>query len=160
MGKFLLRLSGPLLALAFAVPAFAVDTTVPVIATHIAGIPAFKTGVRGKLTIQNGVLRLTGKTATGEIEAASIDEIHTSTEVTQIGGNYGTVAKVAAKAAPYGTGSVLSLILWTKIDLLTVLYHGPDGDVHSVLLALPRGQAAPIRSQLLAAGAHTPERTE
>ena len=62
--------------------------------------------------------------------------------------------------APYATGSLLSLILWTKIDLLTVLYHGPDGDLHSVLLALPRGQAAPIRSQLLAAGAHTPDRTE
>jgi hypothetical protein len=137
-----------------------VDTAVPVIATHVSGIPALKTGAKAKLTIQDGILSLTGKTSKSDIEAASIDEIYTSTEVTQLGGNYGTLAKVAAKAAPYGTGSVLSLILWTKIDLLTVLYHGPDGDVHSVLLAFPRGQAAPIRSQLLKAGAHTPDRTE
>jgi hypothetical protein len=52
------------------------------------------------------------------------------------------------------------LILWTKIDLLTVLYHGPDGDLHSALLALPRGKAELIRALLLAAGAHTPDRTE
>jgi hypothetical protein len=160
MGKVLLRLSGPLFALAFAVPAFAVDNTAPIVATHMVGIPALKPGAKAKLIVQNGVLRLVGKVATGEIPISSIDELHTSTEVTQFGGNYGTAAKVAAKAAPYGTGSVLSLILWTKIDLLTVLYHGPDGDLHSALLALPRGKAEPIRAQLLAAGAHTPDRTE
>jgi len=160
MRKVFLRLSGPLLALAFAVPAFAVDNTAPIMATHMVGIPMLKPGARAKLIVQDGVLRLVGKTATGEILISSIDELHTSTEVTQRGGNYGTAAKVAAKALPYGSGTVLSLILWAKIDLLTVLYHGPDGDLHSVLLAMPHGKAEPIRSQLLAAGAHTPDRSE
>jgi hypothetical protein len=160
MGKTLLRLSGPLLilVLAWAVPALAEDIPAAITATHLVGIQMLKSGAKAKVTVQDGTLQVAGNAATATIKASSIEDIYTATEATQAGGNIGSAAKAGAIAAPYGSGAVLTLILWTKVDLLTVLYRGPDGDLHSVLLAMPKGKAEPVRTQLVAAGAHTSER--
>jgi hypothetical protein len=161
MDKTILRFSGPLLALALVVPALAAladDSAVPVTATHLVGIPSLKSGERAKLTVQDGTLQVAGKAATVNIKLSTIEDILTSTEATQAGGNAGTAARVGAMAAPYDTGAVLTLILWTKVDLMTVLYRGDNGGLHSILLTVPKGKAEPMRSQLLAAGAHASER--
>jgi hypothetical protein len=161
MGQNNLRFLAPLLAVALAVPPFAMaeDTAaVPVQATHLVGIQSLKSGARAKFTVQGGALTFVGKTASGDIKASSIEDIYTATEATQAGGNVGSAAKAGAIAAPYGAGAALTLILWTKVDLLTILYRGEEGGLHSVLLAMPKGKAEPIRAQLIAAGAHTTER--
>jgi hypothetical protein len=158
MGKTILRFSGPLLALALAIPALAADKPDTVTATHLAGVASLKTGDKATLTIQDGMFQLAGKIATANIKVSSIEDILTSREATQAGGKMGTAAKVGAIAAPYDTGAVLTLILWTKVDLLTVLYRGETGGLHSILLTVAKGKAEPFRSQLLAAGAHASER--
>ena len=104
------------------------------------------------------MLKLVGKIATANIKVSAIEDVYTATEATQAGGNIGSAAKVGALAAPYGSGAVLTLILWTKIDLLTVLYRGEHGGLHSALLAVPKGKGEPLRAQLLAAGARATER--
>ncbi len=158
MGKTIFRLSGLLIALALALPGFAEDKPVPVVATHLVGIEALKSGAKAKLTVQDGALQVAGKLSTANIKASSIEDVYTATEATQAGGNVGSAAKMGAIAAPYGSGAVLTLILWTKVDLLTVLYRDDNGGLHSVLLAVPKGQADPLRTQLLAAGSHATER--
>jgi hypothetical protein len=158
MGKTILRFSAPLLALAMALPAVAEDSAAVVTATHLVGIASLKSGDKAKLTVQDGTLQVAGKIATASIKLSAIEDILTGTEATQSGGKMGTAARAGAIAAPYDTGAVLTLIFWTKVDLLTVLYRGPNGGLHSVLLAVPKGKAEPMRTQMLAAGAHAAER--
>ena len=161
MGKSTIHLSRPLLALALAIPLLAAspdDKPVPVTATHLVGLPSLKSGDKAKLSIQDGTFQIAGKVTTDSIKLSSIEDILTGTESTQAGGKMGKAAKVGAAAAPYDSGAVLTLILRTKVDLLTVLYRGETGGLHSVLLVVPKGQAEPMRSQMLAAGAHASER--
>ncbi len=42
----------------------------------------------------------------------------------------------------------------TKVDILTVAFHDSDGAMHGAIFALPKGQAEPMRAQLIQAGAH------
>jgi hypothetical protein len=58
-------------------------------------------------------------------------------------------------AAPFGSGKVLTLLLRTKFDILTVVYQGADGGVHGAIFALTKGFAEPTRAKLVAAGAHS-----
>jgi ribosome-associated protein YbcJ (S4-like RNA binding protein) len=158
MSKSILRLSGPLLVLALVLPVvgpvFAEDKPAVIQVTNLVGAEALKSGAKAKWSVQDGTLKLEGKIATANIKISSIENVYTATEATQAGGNYGSAAHVGAMAAPYGSGAALTLILWTKIDLLTVLYRGETGGLHSVLLAVPKGKAEPLRAQLIAAGAH------
>jgi hypothetical protein len=158
MGKTIFRFLGPLLVLALTIPGFAADKPGELTATHLVGAPALKSGESAKVTVADGSLQLSGKIATANIKLSSIEDILTSTEATQAGGKAGTAARAGAMAAPYDTGAVLTLILWTKVDLITVLYRGETGGLHSVLLTVPKGKAEPLRSQLIAAGAHASER--
>ena len=80
------------------------------------------------------------------------------TETTQSGGKTGRVVKTAAIAAPYESGKVLTIMMRTKVDILTVSFHDADGGLHGAIFALPIGQASVMRTQLTQAGAHaTPE---
>jgi hypothetical protein len=88
------------------------------------------------------------------VPIASIDDLSIGSETTQAGGKAGTVAKTAAIAAPYDSGAALSLLLRTKVDILTVSYRDSGGGLHSAILVLPKGQAEQQRAQLIAAGAH------
>jgi hypothetical protein len=158
MGKSIFRFFGPLLILALVLPVFAEDNPAAVQATNLVGAESLKSGAKAKVTVQDGMLKLEGKIAAANIKVSSIEDVYTATEATQAGGNYGSAAHMGAVAAPYGSGAALTLILWTKIDLLTVLYRGEHGGLHSLLLAVPKGKAEPLRAQLLAAGAHATER--
>jgi hypothetical protein len=125
---------------------------------HVIGLDTIKRDATGKLTVQDGALRFkTGKNET-TVPVASIDDIFVGTETTQSGGKTGRVVKTAAIAAPYESGRVLTILMRTKVDILTVSFHDPDGALHGAIFALPIGQASVMRTQLTQAGAHaTPE---
>ena len=142
------------LALLMAAPAFAAE---PVAVLHLIGIESMKLNEKAKMTVENGAMQLKAGKSTNEVKAASIEEIYTGSEGTQAGGRMGTAAKTGAIAAPYGTGAALSLILYTKVDMLTIVYRGSEGELHSALFAVPKGQADAIKAQLVSAGAHVKE---
>jgi hypothetical protein len=121
---------------------------------HVIGLDTIKRNATGKLTVQDGALRFkTGKDE-NTVPIASIDDIFIGTETTQSGGKTGRVVKTAAIAAPYESGKVLTIMMRTKVDILTVSFHDSGGAAHGVIFALPIGQAAMMRTQLVQAGAH------
>jgi hypothetical protein len=122
---------------------------------HVIGLETIKRDANGHLTIQNGVMQFSAKKAEATVPANSIEDIFVGNETSQSGGKAGRVVKTAAMAAPFGSGKVLTLLMRTKFDILTVVYRGADGGVHGVILALPKGLAESTRTQLIAAGAHS-----
>jgi hypothetical protein len=121
---------------------------------HVIGLDTIKRNATGRLTVQDGALRFkTGKDETS-IPVASINDIFVGTETTQSGGKTGRVVKTAAIAAPYESGKVLTIMMRTKVDILTVSFHDPEGALHGAIFALPIGQASVMRTQLTQAGAH------
>lgn len=122
---------------------------------HVIGLDATKRNATGKLTIQDGALIFrTGKSASN-VPVSSIEDVFIGTEVTQGGGKTGTVIKTAAIAAPYNSGAALSILMRTKVDILTVSYRDAEGGLHGAIFALPIGQADQMRTRLIQAGAHT-----
>jgi hypothetical protein len=119
---------------------------------NIIGLENIKHNATGKLTIQDGAMHFSGGKTEAKIPSASIEDIVTGSETTQAGGTAGRVAKAAA---PYDSGVGLSLLLRTKVDILTVEYRDANGGRHAAILALPKGQAEAFRTQLVLAGAHT-----
>jgi len=121
---------------------------------HIIGLNAVKRNATGKLTVQDGVLEFKNVKAGDKVPVASIDDVFIGTETTQSGGRAGQAVKAAAIAAPYGSGSALPILMRTKVDILTVSYHDPEGAHHGAIFALPIGRAERMREQLIQAGAH------
>ncbi|MHB8524530.1 MAG: hypothetical protein ACYDH9_27770, partial [Limisphaerales bacterium] len=118
------------------------------------GLENVKRNRAGKLTVQDGVMQFKAGTTLAKVPIASIEDLFIGSETTQAGGKAGTVAKAAALAAPYDSGAVLSLLLRTKVDILTVSYRDSGGALHAAILALPKSQAEQERAQLIASGAH------
>jgi hypothetical protein len=121
---------------------------------HLIGLEDIKRNASGQLTVQNGTLLFKGNKTEAQVPVSTIDDVFIGTETTQGGGKTGRVVKTAAMAAPYGSGRVLSLVMRTKVDVLTVSYHGTNGGLHGAIFALPIGQALSLRDQLVQAGAH------
>jgi hypothetical protein len=124
---------------------------------HVIGLETIKRNANGHLTIQNGIMQFTAKKTEVKVQvpASSIDDVFVGTETTQSGGTAGKVVKTAAMAAPFGSGKALTLLMRTKVDILTVVFRGADGGVHGVIFALPKGLAESTRTQLVAAGARS-----
>jgi hypothetical protein len=99
-------------------------------------------------------LQFKGGKAETRVPVSSIDDIFIGAETTQSGGKTGLVVKTAAIAPPFESGKALTILMRTKVDRLTVAFHDPDGAVHGAIFALPKGQAEPLRTQLMQAGAH------
>ena len=123
-------------------------------ARHVIGLENINSQKNGKLSGQNGVMEFDAGKQTIKVPAADIDDIFIGSEATQGGGKVGRVVKTAAIAAPFESGKALSLLMYTKVDLLTVAYHDEGGARHGAIFALPKGQAADLKSQLVAGGAH------
>jgi len=124
------------------------------IVRHVIGLENIRSQQSGKLFLQNGTMQFDGgKNFVAKVPATSIDGVYVGSETTQGGGKVGRVVKTAAIAAPYESGKVLTLLLRTKVDILTISYHDNGGALHGAIFALPKGQAADVRTQLLAAGA-------
>jgi hypothetical protein len=122
---------------------------------HVIGLGDIKKNASGTLTLQNGALEFQSGKTSGQVPVASIDDIFIGAETTQGGGKTGRVVKTAAIAAPFESGKALTILLRTKVDILTLAYHDPDGALHGAIFALPKGQAEPMRTQLIQAGAHS-----
>ena len=118
---------------------------------HLLGLDEIKRNAKGKLTIQNGTMQFDAGKKEVKVPTASIEGIFSGEETTQALGAVGAIGKVAA---PYGGGRVLSLLLRTKLDVLTVAYRDTNGAFHGVIFTLPKGQATQVRAQLVAEGAH------
>lgn len=116
------------------------------------GLDGVKSQHSGKLSVQNDALSFDAGTSQAKIPIASIDDVFVGSESTRAGGK--TVG-VVALAAPYGTGRLLSLLLRTKVDILTVSYHDANGGAHGVIFATPKGQAAGLQTQLRPAATHS-----
>jgi hypothetical protein len=126
---------------------------------YIIGLDNIKENSTGKLAIQDGALQFKAGKAETKVPVSSIDDIFIGTETTQGGGKTGRMVKTAAIAAPFESGKALTILMRTKVDILTVAFHDPDGAVHGAIFALPKGLAEPMRMQLVEAGAHsTPEK--
>jgi hypothetical protein len=154
--------SGALLALAILSAlaaqisfAAAASADAPLSVHYVIGLENVKSQSGGKLSVQTDALLFDAGKSQAKVAISSIDDIILGSESTQAGGTAGRVFKTAAMAAPYETGRVLSLLMWTRVDILTVLYRDENGGVHSAVFELAQGQAAAIRTQLIAAGAHT-----
>jgi len=117
----------------------------------LMGLENVKRNARGMLAIQNDSMQFSAGQAVAKVPVKSIDDIFTGEEMTQSGGTVGVITKVAL---PYGGGRALSLLLRSKIDILTLTYRDGNGGFHGVILTLPKGQGAQVRAQLVAGGAH------
>ncbi len=106
---------------------------------HIIGLDTAKRNTAGKLTVQNGILEFNTGAAGDKVPVSSIDDVFIGTETTQAGGKTGRVIKTAAIAAPYESGRALTILMRTKVDILTVSFHDPDGALHGAIFALPIG---------------------
>lgn len=126
----------------------------PLIVRHVIGLEKVSSQKSGRLSVENGAMQFDAGKAPVRVPATSIDAIFVGTETTQAGGKVGRGVKTAAIAAPYGTGKVLSLLMRTKVDILTISYRDPAGALHAAIFALPIGQASDMRTKLIAAGAH------
>ena len=124
----------------------------------VIGLDETKKNAMGSLTIHDGAIEFktgkTGQEVSTKVPVASVEDVFIGTESTQVRGKTATTVKVAAHAAPYGSGRALSLMMRNKVDILTVSYHDPDGSLHGAIFALPIGQAEGMRAQLVQAGVH------
>jgi len=141
------------LVLGSAVCGLAQQAPAEVNARNVIGLENVRRNSGGKLTVENGVMQFKAGATVARVPVASIDDVSVGSETTQAGGKAGTVARTAAIAAPYDSGAVLSLLMRTKVDILTVSYRDSGGGLHAAILALPKGQAPQERVQLIAAGA-------
>jgi hypothetical protein len=121
---------------------------------HIVGLETIKRNSTGKLTVQEGMLEFKTGNADKKVPVSAIDGIYVGTETTQAGGKTGQAVKTAAIAAPYESGAALTILMRTKVDILTVSFHDPDGAIHAAIFALPIGRGEQMRAQLAEAGAH------
>jgi hypothetical protein len=120
---------------------------------HVIGLENTSPQKSGRLSLQNGAMQFDAGKDAVKVPVSSIDGVFVGTETTQGGGKVGRGVKTAAIAAPYGSGKVLSLLMRTKVDILTVSYRDAGGALHAAIFALPIGQATDMRTQLVAAGA-------
>jgi hypothetical protein len=124
-----------------------------IVVRHVIGLEKIDPQKSGKLTLQNGSMHFDGGKESATVPAASIDGIFVGSETTQSGGKAGRVVKTAAMAAPFESGKVLSLLMRTKVDILTISYRDGEGALHGAIFALPIGRGTDMRTQLIAAGA-------
>jgi hypothetical protein len=125
--------------------------TAPGSVKHVVGFENVKPNAKGELTVQGNELEFTTRKAKTDVSISSVQDLFTDQDFKQvIGGTTGTLAKMAI---PYGGGRVLSLFQ-EKIDVLTVEYYDAKGGLHGAIFTLRKGQALPLKRQLLALGAH------
>ena len=103
---------------------------------HIIGLDNYQTKRIGHADRSGGRLAVQDGQGRGQGAGTSIDDIFVGTETTQSGGKTGRVVKTAAMAAPYESGKVLTILMRTKVDILTVAFHDADGALHGAIFAL------------------------
>jgi hypothetical protein len=118
---------------------------------QMIGLSGFKKNEKGILTIQDKNLHFAHGKASSDVAAASIEDVVTGKDSREA---VGKTMSALTYAAPYGGGRVVALFR-TKFDTLTIKYRDANGAVHGVIFALPKGTAEGMKTDLIAAGAHT-----
>jgi hypothetical protein len=151
------RSSIVLLSILSCLPAMAQEPKVkgmPLKVRCLMGLETVKRNASGMLTLHEEAMEFSAGQVKARVPVKSIDDIFSGAEMTQSGGTVGVITKVAL---PYGGGRALSLLLRSKIDILTLTYRDENGGFHGVILTMPKGQGAQVRAQLVAGGAHAHE---
>lgn len=122
--------------------------TVPNV-TAVLGLEHLKRNLKGKLTVQPGVLLFATGKSQAQVSIPAIEDVFTGDDSKRmIGGTLGALTMFA----PYGSGRFLSLFR-EKVDVLTVEYRDADGGLRGVIFMLPQSKAAAVKKQLVALGA-------
>ena len=119
---------------------------------HVLGLDGVKRGLHGTLAVKPDGLTFQAKAGHGAVSIASIQDVFTGEESRQTGGKVLTLAKMGV---PYGGGRAISLFSHEKVDSLTVEFRDANGALHGAIFSMPLGQAAVLKKQLVALGAHT-----
>ena len=116
----------------------------------VLGLETVKANAKGKLTLTGGALRFDAGKSNGQIPIAAIEDVFTGDDSRRaVGGTLGTLSMLA----PYGGGRFLSLFR-SKTDVLTIEYRDANGAIHGAIFSMPKGEAAKVKAQLVAQGAH------
>lgn len=118
---------------------------------HILGFPDISRNATGNLSIQDDALRFQKPHGSlSQISVGSIQCLTLGQQDKQVGGVPMMLAKAAA---PYQSGSVISLFSHKKYDTVTVEYLDANGSFHGAIFQLNKGLGQILKSELEAAGA-------
>jgi len=115
----------------------------------VIGGETIKNNSKVTLSVVGSSLQVSTGKVTVAVPASSILDISTNEDSRQ---DITGAAQVATMAIPYGGSRVLSLFSH-QVDVLTLEYTDSDGGYHGTIFVLAKGQAAPIKQQLVALGA-------
>lgn len=133
-----------------AVSALAQEAAVTSGVVHVIGLQGVKKHKKGKLFVGPGQVRFEAGDAKAELATASIQDVFTNADnKALIGGTLGLLTM----AMPYESDRFLALFR-RGIDVLTLKYRDDKGALHGAILTLPKGQAAVVKKQMVAQGAH------
>jgi hypothetical protein len=107
---------------------------------------------KGELVIHGGSLEFQTPTAKSQIKITTIEDVATGEDSKQVGGTPLALVKLAA---PFGSGRALSLFAHQKVDNLTLQYRDENNGFHGAIFVLAKGQAAQLKKELVAQGAHS-----
>jgi hypothetical protein len=117
----------------------------------VLGFEDLKKNENCTVEVTVSAIRLKGEKSTVEVATSSINDVLTGDDSARlVGGFLGTLTMFA----PYESGRFLSLFR-KKLDTLTIEYRDAQGGIHGGILSMKRGSAAPLKKQLVDAGAHT-----
>jgi hypothetical protein len=134
-------------------PALNANAPFSIRATHLLGFRNTKNNCKGILSIQDNKLQFhqSGKPV-AEVDIASVRHVFLGEESMQLGG---VPMKIGKAAAPFGGGRVVSLFAHAKYDTLAFEYVDSNGGVHGALFQLRKGQAEPVRNEVVTRGAYS-----
>lgn len=137
---------------AFSAPVNAQDTAITNFKVkHVIGLQSIQHNATGEATVSKDALTFSSGPTKSDIPISGIQDVQTEVDSQRmIGGAIGTMTLVA----PYGSGRFLSLFR-EKIDTLTIEYRDGNGGLHGAIFSMKKGLAAPLKAQLIAAGAKT-----
>jgi len=115
----------------------------------VLGGETIKRNSVGTLSVVGSSLKFVSGQSKMEVQASSILDISTHEDSRQ---DITGAAHFTAMAIPYGGGRALALFSH-KVDVLTVEYKDANSGYHGAIFVLAKGQAAPIKKQLVAMGA-------
>jgi hypothetical protein len=124
---------------------------VPKRVRSVMGFQDIKKNEKCGVEISSNSVRLTGQTATAEVQIASIEDVLTGDDSARlVGGFVGTLTSFG----PYGSVRFLSLFR-KKLDTLTIQYRDSEGGLHGGILSMHPGEAIALKRVIVAAGAKT-----
>ena len=113
----------------------------------VFGLENVRPNAKGVLTIHHGDVKFQSGAFSTQVHSTSISEVSVDQSSRKlVGGKAGTVVKFAA---PFGTGTLISL-LREAVDVVAIKYSDADGGLHGAVFALPKGQASAVKEGLIA----------